>query len=95
MRLTNQGQNNSAKVHLQTPAKRRQRTPEEDDEGESGSSRNNSLGKSTEKAQSRPDGRRFEMSDHFEVIEHDVCGSTSGSGDEDGYVHVPGSGGRP
>ena len=94
-RDTNQGQRHGAKVRLQMPAKRRQRAPEEDDEDELASSRSNSLRRSRVKAESKPDDRSFEMSDRFEVIEHDVYGSTSGSGDEDEYVHVPGSGGRP
>ena len=47
------------------------------------------------KAECKADDRSSERSDRFEVIEHDVYESTSGSADEDGYVHVPGSARRP
>ena len=83
------GQRHGAKVGLQTPFTRRQRSPEEDDEDESGSSRSSSLSGSTLIAES--DDRSSQGSDRFEVIEHDVFERTSGSADEDGYVHLPGS----
>ena len=43
----------------------------------------------------KADDKSFERSDCFEVIERDVYESTSGSADEDGYVHVPSSERRP
>ena len=69
------------------PVTHRQRTPEEDDEDGLGSPRGNSLRRPRVKAESK--------ADRFEVIERDVYESTSGSADEDGYVHVPGSDRRP
>ena len=80
------------KIRLQTPFDRRQGSPEEDGEDGLGSSRSNSLRGSRVKAGCKADDRR---SDRFEVIEHDVYESTSGSADEDGYVHVPNSDRRP
>lgn len=91
-RDANQGQRHGAKVRLQTPVGRRQRTPQED-EDESGSSRSNSLSGSTVIVE--PDDSNSQGSDRFEEIKHDVYESTSGSADEDGYVHVPGRGRRP
>lgn len=38
-----------------------------------------------EKGECKPDDRNLSWSDSFDVIEHEA----SGSGDEDGYVHVP------
>ena len=94
-RDASQGQRHGAKVSLQTPVERRQRAPEEDDVDGLGSSRNNSLRGSRVKAVCKADDRGFERSDRFEVIERDVSESTSGSADEDGYVHVPSSDVRP
>ena len=94
-RDANQGQRHGAKVRLQTPIEHRQRAPEDDDEDGLGSSPSDSLRRSSVKAESKADARRLERSDRFEVIERDMYESTSGSADEDGYVHVPNNDGRP
>ena len=83
------------KTRLQTPFDPRQRSPEEDSEDGLGSSRSDSLRGFRGKAGFKADDRSLERSDRFEVIEHDVYESTSGSADEDGYVHVPNSDRRP
>ena len=92
-RDTSQGQPTSkgAKVHFQTPAERRRRTPEDgSQEEESGSSSENSLRGSMvdlEKGDSDPDYRNSALSYCFDVIDRE--------GDEDGFVHVSrGSSGR-
>lgn len=88
-RDTNQGQprSNGAKVHFQEPDKRRQRTPEDDDqEGDSESSSGSSTEGSVVNADKdgiNPDDGKL-LSYCFDLIEHEG----GGSGDEDEYVHV-------
>ena len=78
-----------ARVHFQRPVERRPRTPEDDDdEGVSGSSTDDSLKGSlmiVEKDESRLGDRKCALSHSFDVIEDEGAGT----GDEDGYVYVP------
>ena len=78
-----------ARVHFQRPVERRPRTPEDDDdEGVSGSSSDDSLEGSltiVEKDENRLGDRKCALSHSFDMIEDEG----TGTGDEDGYVYVP------
>ena len=89
MRDIKQPTSKGARVHFQRPVERRPMTPEDDDdEGVSGSSTDDSLEGSltiVEKDESRLGDRKCTLSHSFDVIEHEEAGT----GDEDGYVYVP------
>ena len=90
MRDIKQPTSKGARVHFQRPVECRPRTPEDDDdeEGVSGSSTDDSLEGSltiVEKDESRLGDRKFALSHSFDVVEDEGAGI----GDEDGYVYVP------
>ena len=94
MRGIKQPTSKGARVHFHRqvkhrPVERRPETPEDDDdEGVSGSSTDDSLGGSltiVEKDESRLGDRKCAMSRSFDVVEDEGAGT----GDEDGYVYVP------
>ena len=79
------------KAHFQRSVERRQKTPEDSDDEEEealGSSPHNSVGGSltiVEKYERQPEFSNRELSHSFDVIEDEWAGT----GDEDGYVHIP------
>ena len=89
MRDIKQPTSKGARVHFQRPVERRPRTPEDDDdEGFSGSSTDDSFEgslKIVEKDESRLGDRKCALSHSFDMIEDEGAGT----GDEDGYVYVP------